>query len=190
MKSSLKNMILVLFVITAVSSSAIGLVFNVTKEPIAATEKQKTMNALSEVLPKFDNQPNEEKVTKEVDGQQLAIYTARFEGKVVGYAIETFTKNGFNGMIRLIVGFRTDGSIEKISVLSQSETPGLGAKIAEKGSKFVAQFCGKNPESFKLFVKKDGGDVDAITASTITSRAFSDAVKRAHDIFKQIDKEE
>ena len=190
MKSSLKNMVLVLFVITAVTSSAVGVVYNLTKEPIANTEKQKTITALSEVLPKFDNQPNEEKVVKEIDGQQLAIYTARLEGKTVGYAIETFTKNGFSGMVRLLVGFRTDGSIENISVLSHNETPGLGAKIAEKGSKFVAQFSGKNPESFKLFVKKDGGDVDAITASTITSRAFSEAVQLAHDIFKQIDKEE
>ena len=171
-------MVLVLFVITAVTSSAVGVVYNLTKEPIANTEKQKTITALSEVLPKFDNQPNEEKVVKEIDGQQLAIYTARLEGQTVGYAVETLTKNGFSG------------TIENISVLSHNETPGLGAKIAEKGSKFVAQFSGKNPESFKLFVKKDGGDVDAITASTITSRAFSEAVQLAHDIFKQIDKEE
>ena len=71
MKSSLKNMVLVLFVITAVTSSAVGVVYNLTKEPIANTEKQKTITALSEVLPKFDNQPNEEKVVKEIDGQQL-----------------------------------------------------------------------------------------------------------------------
>ena len=69
-------MVLVLFVITAVTSSAVGVVYNLTKEPIANTEKQKTITALSEVLPKFDNQPNEEKVVKEIDGQQLAIYTA------------------------------------------------------------------------------------------------------------------
>ena len=127
---------------------------------------------------------------KDVDGMKLNVYTARLDGKVVGYAVETFSKNGFNGHIRLIVGFKTDGSIHNISVLSQNETPGLGAKISEKGSKFVAQFSGKNPDSFKLFVKKDGGDVDAITASTITSRAFTEAVNLAYKIFNEIDKEE
>jgi electron transport complex protein RnfG len=190
MKSSLKNMVLVLFVITAVTSSAVGVVYNMTKDPIEKADQLKTQNALSEVLPKFDNQPNDEKIEKDVDGMKLNVYTARLDGKVVGYAVETFSKNGFNGHIRLIVGFKTDGSIHNISVLSQNETPGLGAKISEKGSKFVAQFSGKNPDSFKLFVKKDGGDVDAITASTITSRAFTEAVNLAYKIFNEIDKEE
>lgn len=183
-------MVLVLFVITAVTSSAVGFVYNITKEPIANAEQLKTLNALSEVLPKFNNQPNEEKIEKEIEGQKINIYTARLDNKIVGYAVETFSKNGFSGIIRLIVGFKPNGAIENISVLSQNETPGLGAKIAEKDSKFVAQFSGKHPDSFKLIVKKDGGDVDAITASTITSRAFTEAVDLAYKIFNEIDKED
>ena len=83
-----------------------------------------------------------------------------------------------------MVGFNTNGDIVSISVLSHSETPGLGAKMTEPS--FVSQFEGKNPASFKLAVKKDGGDIDAITASTITSRAYADAVQKACNAFNLI----
>jgi electron transport complex protein RnfG len=66
-----------------------------------------------------------------------------------------------------------------ISVLQHKETPGLGTKMTEE--KFLVQFRGKNPGSFPLKVKKDGGQVDAITAATISSRAFCDALQRAYD---------
>ena len=81
-----------------------------------------------------------------------------------------------------MVGLLTDGTINKVSVLQQSETPGLGANMVNP--KFKDQFDGKNPASFKLNVKKDGGDVDAITAATISSRAFSEAVRTACEGFE------
>ena len=77
-----------------------------------------------------------------------------------------------------MIGFDAKGVIQKINVLEHSETPGLGTKMEEP--KFKDQFLGKSPETFRLRVKKDGGDVDGITAATISSRAFSDAVERAH----------
>ena len=83
-----------------------------------------------------------------------------------------------------MVGFNVDGTIKGISVLSHTETPGLGDKIEPSKSSFSAQFEGKDPQNFKLVVKKDGGDVDAITASTITSRAYCDAVTLAWEAFK------
>lgn len=83
----------------------------------------------------------------------------------------------------LMVGFGTDGTIVNTSVLSHSETPGLGAKMVEGKSNFSVQFQGKNPANFKMAVKKDGGDVDAITASTITSRAFCEAVESAYKVY-------
>ncbi|HRC93634.1 MAG TPA: RnfABCDGE type electron transport complex subunit G, partial [Tenuifilaceae bacterium] len=92
---------------------------------------------------------------------------------------------GFGGRIELMVGFLPDGTINKITVISHKETPGLGDKIDPGKSDFSVQFEGKNPETFKVMVKKDGGDVDAITASTISSRAFCDAVNRAYKAFKE-----
>jgi electron transport complex protein RnfG len=80
-----------------------------------------------------------------------------------------------------MVGFKPDGTIQNIEVLEQKETPGLGTKM--KDDKFLAQFRGKNPSAFNLKVTKDGGEVDALTGATITSRAFGDAVQMAYDEF-------
>jgi electron transport complex protein RnfG len=82
-----------------------------------------------------------------------------------------------------MVGFLPDGTIHGIEVIAHKETPGLGDKMESGKSDFSVQFKGKNPENFKLAVVKDGGNVDAITASTISSRAYCDAVKRAYDAF-------
>ncbi len=87
-----------------------------------------------------------------------------------------------------MVGFTPDGNIFNTSVVSHAETPGLGDKMEASKSDFSLQFIGKNPEKFDVRVKQDGGDVDAITASTITSRAFGDAVQTAYSIFSNIEK--
>ena len=83
-----------------------------------------------------------------------------------------------------MVGLLPDGSINNISVLEHKETPGLGDKMQKSKSTWSDQFNGKNPANYKLKVTKDGGDVDAITAATISSRAYCDAVQRAYDTFK------
>jgi electron transport complex protein RnfG len=83
-----------------------------------------------------------------------------------------------------MVGLLPDGSINNISVLEHKETPGLGDKMQKNKSSWSEQFNGKNPGSFKLAVTKDGGDVDAITAATISSRAYTDAVKRAYETYQ------
>lgn len=186
MESSLKNMVIVLGSITLVASAAVGGIYLLTKEPIEAAQVQKINNAIAEVMPPFDNVPSQEAFTKEADGEIVTIYPAKKEGAIVGYAIETFSKNGFGGQISLMVGFLPDGTIQDISVISQNETPGLGDKIQKSKSDFAVQFEGKNPASFKLAVKKDGGDVDAITASTISSRAFTDAVARGYNILQAV----
>jgi len=167
-------MILCLFLISLVMSAALGFVFNVTKGPIEISSKKAEIDALKAVLPAFDNDPTEE--AKEIDG--LTYYVGSQSGKTVGYAIKTFTDKGFSGHFELMVGLLPDGTINSIAVLSQKETPGLGDKMK---TKWKDQFNGKNPKDFKLLVKKDGGDVDAITASTISSRAFCDATQKAYD---------
>ena len=180
MKSTLKNMVLVLFCITLICSAAVGLVYQATKGPIDAAKAAKVTQAIALVLPEFTNDPGTEKQVIDVDGGQVTVYTAKKGDTVVGYAVETFTNNGFGGLIKLMAGFLPDGTICKVETLQHSETPGLGDKIDRSKSDFSVQFEGKNPGTYRLAVKKDGGDVDAITASTISSRAYVDALTRAY----------
>jgi electron transport complex protein RnfG len=184
-ESSFKNMTISLLAITLVASAGLGLVYKSTKDPIAAAQEAKVNNAIKTVVPEFDNQPSNEAYTVKVDGDDLVFYPASKNGQLVGMAVKTFSNNGFGGKIELMVGFLPDGTINKITVIAHKETPGLGDKIDPGKSNFSVQFEGKNPETFKIMVKKDGGDVDAITASTISSRAFCDAVNRAYRAFKE-----
>ncbi|WP_298062700.1 RnfABCDGE type electron transport complex subunit G [uncultured Rikenella sp.] len=180
-------MVIVLGTITLVASAAVGGIYLLTKEPIEATQAKKVNDAIAQVVPNFDNTPATEAIKTAVDGKDtVTIYPAKSGGAVVGYAIETFSKKGFGGEMSLMVGFLPDGTIKDISVISHNETPGLGDKIQKTKSDFAVQFEGKNPSTFKLAVKKDGGDVDAITASTISSRAFTDAVARAYQVFQAV----
>jgi len=182
-ESTFGNMLLALLAISLVSSTALGFVYEFTKEPIRMVEINKTNAAIQAVVPVFDNQPASEVYKVSSDLDSLKFYPAKKNGELVGTAVETLTKKGFSGLITLMVGFTPDGAIIDISVLSHQETPGLGDKIDKKKSDFSLQFQGKNPASFKLIVKKDRGDVDAITASTISSRAYCDAVKRAYNAY-------
>lgn len=177
--SNFKSMALVLLSITLVASALLGLVFQFTEAPIAKAKKDKINNAIRAVVPDFDNQPAENMAEKEYDGEKFTFYTATKNGATVGTAISTSSKKGFGGTIELMVGFLPNGEIHNIVTVSHKETPGLGAKIVDPS--FKVQFEGKDPSNFKLSVKKDGGDVDAITASTISSRAYCDAVQRAYN---------
>ena len=102
----------------------------------------------------------------------------------MGPAVES-SANGFGGALTVLVGFDNDGNIIDYSLLSHAETPGLGSKAADwfkKGAK--GDITGKNPGEVALTVSKDGGQIDAITASTITSRAFLLAVNNAYAAYK------
>ena len=182
-ESTFGNMLMALLVISLVSSTALGFVYEFTKEPIRMVEINKTNNAIQMVVPEFDNQPATEVFKVASDLDSLRFYPARKNGVLVGTAVETYTKKGFSGLIKLMIGFAPDGSIVDIMVLQHQETPGLGDKIDKKKSDFSLQFQGKNPGTFKLSLKKDRGDVDAITASTISSRAYCDAVQRAYKAY-------
>ena len=188
MKSSLKNMVMVLLLVTLVASAAVGVVNRMTTDPIRKAKEARITEAIGKVLPPFDNNPSETVRKEGVDGDTVVIYTAtKSGGETVGYAMETFTDKGFGGNVKLMVGFLPDGTINAVEVLEHKETPGLGDKMDPKKSPFSLQFQGKNPKDLKLAVKKDGGDVDAITASTISSRAFCDAVERAYKVYQSIE---
>jgi electron transport complex protein RnfG len=185
-KDTMKNMVMCLFVVCLVCSAVLAVAYAVTKEPIEAAAAQKTSDAISVVLPSFDATPVES--TIEVGGKQYSYYTATKAGQTVGYAITSVT-NGFGGALSIMVGVTADGIVYNTSVLSHSETPGLGAKCTTD-QHFIDQFKGLNPAQKILSVKKDGGDIDAITASTITSRAYTLAIKNAVDVFKAIQAKE
>jgi Na+-translocating ferredoxin:NAD+ oxidoreductase subunit G len=183
-ESTFKNMVLVLLVISLAASMSLGAVYNLTKDPIAKAQKQKKEAAIKQVVPDFDNL--EPVSVMPEDGIDPVIINKAFKGgELVGYAVETYTDKGYSGRILLMVGFLPDGTIINTAVLKHTETPGLGDKMDASKSAFPAQFKDKNPESFILEVRKDGGEVDAITAATISSRAFCDGVQRAWDVVKK-----
>lgn len=177
MKSTLVNMVAVLFGITLAASAGVGAVHMVTAEPIAQAEAAAKVAALEQVLPAFER-TDSEAVT--LDDMPITVYTATQGADVVGYAVETMSKNGFGGPIALMVGFTSDGRVLNVNVLKQTETPGLGTKMADEGNPLLASFREKIPGDMKLAVRKDGGDVDALTAATISSRAYVDAMARAY----------
>ena len=169
-------MILVLGGISLVASAGVGYVYKITEAPIkAAVEANKTA-ALGEVLPAFESV---QATQLELDGIPVTVHTATSGGQTIGYAVETATRQGFSGEFKLMVGFTPDGKVYGIKVLEHKETPGLGDKMSKEGNPLFASFERRSPAEMKLAVKKDGGDVDALTAATITSRAYVDAVARA-----------
>lgn len=185
LKSTLPNMFLSLTTICVVAGAILAGVNIYTTGPIAASKAAALQNAIREVVPEFDNNPTEEAfMAATSEGDSLKIYPARKGGEFVGAAVESNTKKGFSSEIRVIVGFDATGKLYNYSVLQHAETPGLGAKMQEwfrmEGSRSV---IGKELSAGALKVTKDGGSVDAITAATISSRAFLDAVNRAYSAY-------
>lgn len=190
MKSSLLNMVLSLGIITIVAAALLAGVYTLTEQPIKAAALNKQIEAISAVTPEFNNDPVAEAIdiTPEGESTPLKVFPAKKDGQLVGAAIESYSLAGFSGEIRLIYGFDSEGNITGYEVMSHAETPGLGAKMDEwfrspEGNRNV---IGLNPATSNMTVKKDGGDVDAITAATITSRAFLDALTRASNAYAKL----
>ena len=190
-------MLLVLTGVTAISVALLAYVNELTKGPIAEANAKILSDAISVVVPVFDNDPTAEATKQTIDGVEYTIYPAKKDGQWVGAAVES-TAMGFGGELKVLVGFDADGKIYDYSLLSHVETPGLGSKADKwfgaydpaKGEKAVSHeestksILGMNPGEAPLTVSKDGGAVDAITASTITSRAFLNAVNAAYQAYK------
>ena len=187
-KSSFKNMTICLLAICLVCSGLLAGVYALTKKPIDNAAKAKNEAAIKEVLPEEVAKIDEEK-SIELDGVKYTYNLAYDEaGNTVGCAVNV-APVGFGGPIVIKVGFKVDAQTGKnlvwnTKVLSHAETPGLGAKCSE--SAFADQFKGLDPTVKTLDVTKDGGDIDAITASTITSRAFTDGVATAVNVLAAI----
>lgn len=184
MKSTLLNMVAVLFTITLVASAAVGVVYKVTEGPIAAANENTKNAALKNVLPEFDKTSEQ---TLSLDGMPIKVYTAVKGDQTVGYAVESMTKKGFSGEVTMMVGFDAEGNVKNISVLKQNETPGLGTKMCDAGNPLLSSVKRISPKEEDRFkVKKEGGELDALTAATISSKAYYDAVARAYRAYCQV----
>ncbi|MFW6202933.1 MAG: RnfABCDGE type electron transport complex subunit G [Marinilabilia sp.] len=203
-ESSLPNMVLTLVIITIVAGTSLGYIYKLTEEPINESRQRKQQEAIQLVVPDFDNNPAEDMYEITTDeGETLKVFPAKKDGEEVGVAIESVSPKGYSGDVRIMVGIRPDGTIHNYAVLEHTETPGLGSKMDEwfrpseeegdAGSPFFNWFfgiesggdgdnssiVGIDPSQTDLSVSDDGGDIDAITAATISSRAFLDAVRKA-----------
>jgi len=211
--SSFSNMVLTLVVITLIAGTALAYIYTLTKGPINKARQQKQQEAIRLVVPDFDNDPVEEKykiATKE--GDSLKVFPAKKDGENVGVAIESISHKGYGGDVIIMVGILPDGTINNYQVIEHKETPGLGTKmedwfkpsdeneeasvagnqvfnwlfgISADGSDGQTSIVGIDPENSALKVSADGGDIDAITAATISSRAFLDAVQKAWSAYTE-----
>jgi electron transport complex protein RnfG len=186
-------LVLSMSLIAGIAAALLAWVYRVTEIPIAAAMQKKTNAALSEVLPAFDNQPSEETVT----AGAVTFYVARKNGAVIGFAGETVTPKGYNGNVTVLAGLTPDGAITTVLVTQQAETPGLGTVVSERKREktlsglikgvtetglppnaVLDQFGGMRAVAGQppWAVKKDGGELDAVTGATVTSRAVAGAV--------------
>ncbi|MEG1555862.1 MAG: RnfABCDGE type electron transport complex subunit G [Bacteroidales bacterium] len=188
-ESTLWQLVITLTLISCIAGISLATVYSVTKSPIDKAQSQKKNDAMQQVLPNFKGKITEYKCEMEA-GKDSVIVNMAYQGSTLfGAAVQTYTDIAFSGRFDIMVGFDAEGNILGTEVLKANETPGLGDKINKKKSDFAAQFMGKNPANYTLKVKKDGGEVDAITAATISSRAFCDAVDRAYKAYNKIKEE-
>ena len=161
---------------------------NITEQPIAEKAQQTLAAGIKEVMNSTDIKVEDPDTVKmEIQGKESIftihnVYTT--DGAYLGSAVESTTM-GFGGDLKVLVGFNAEGTILGYTILQASETPGLGAKADkwfQKDGK--GNIIGKSLANGDLKVSKDGGDVDAITASTITSRAFLKAVNQAYSAYQ------
>ena len=178
--SKIWSIIGAMFIVALISSILLTLVHNLTQQPIKEAKDKLISDGINEVIiTKFDNNPFAEKITLRRDNTRYTIYPARDKGYVTSIVMNSFSNNGFGGRIDIIVGFLLDGTVSGYKVISHKETPGLGSKINEEA--FKQQVVGKNPSSKTFKVRQDGGEIDAVTGATISSRALIDAIQKAYN---------
>jgi len=187
LKSSITNMALVLTGVAVITGGILAYINQVTSGPIALQKEKTLADGIKTVMGGGElSVAKTDTVKQDINGKEVVyvIYQAQDKQKKdLGAAVESTTQ-GFGGDLKILVGFNPEGNILGYTLLEHAETPGLGAKADkwfQKGAK--GDIIGKNPAE-ELVVSKDGGKVDAITASTITSRAFLLAVNNAYKAYK------
>ena len=188
LKSSVTNMVLVLTGVAVITGAILAYINNITEAPIAQQKEKALADGIKAVMGGGELTVSKTDTVRQNDakGKELTyiIYQTQDAKKNdLGAAVES-TTGGFGGDLKVLVGFDPEGNILGYTLLEHAETPGLGAKADkwfQKGEK--GDIIGQNP-SEELVVSKDGGKVDAITASSITSRAFLLAVNNAYKAYK------
>lgn len=188
LESSITNMVLVLVGVALITGGILAYVNHITEAPIKLQAEKTLADGIKAVMGGVQLSVAENDTIKQPIKGKEAVFvihkTVDSNKQDLGVAVES-TTGGFGGDLKVLVGFDKDGNILGYTILQHAETPGLGAKADKwfqkdgKGS-----IIGKNPNKDNLTVKKDGGDIDAITASTITSRAFLLAVTQAYNAYK------
>jgi hypothetical protein len=184
---------IILFAITLISGLILGFVYDITKAPIAAAAKAAKNEAYAVVFPDAkDFEASDAETAKiaetadEISGKGFGHVTIDEvvdakdgSGNNVGRVITATSKDGYNGTVQLSVGIKSDGTVVGITFLTLAETPGLGMRAGEKD--FYSQYANKNTKEFKLVKGSASGDneIAAISGSTITSSAVTNAVNAA-----------
>ncbi len=182
-ESTFTNMVVTLLLVAAAASFTLATVYNLTKEPIERAREAARQAAISLVLPDFD-ELRSFNVMPVTGSDSLGFNLGYKNGELVGVAVATYTGIGYSGRISAMVGFTPDAEIIDVVHLSHAETPGLGDKIEKGKSDWSDQFIGFDPSARKLEIgDPKEGYVEAITAATITARAYCDAIDRAYQTF-------
>lgn len=188
LESSITNMVVVLVGVALITGAILAYVNNITTGPIQAQAEKSLTDGIKKVMGGGDLKvSSNDTVCQTINGKEAKFVvhsTQDTNGKELGAAVES-TTGGFGGDLKVLVGFNQNGDILGYTILQTAETPGLGAKAEgwfQKEGK--GSIIGKNPSTDNLTVSKDGGSVNAITASTITSRAFLLAVNNAYNAYK------
>jgi len=170
---------IVLTIICSLAATALALVYNITKDPIAYQQRLKKLKAIKAVQPNYDNEPDQDFVDLKTDentdgnGNLTRFYITKKGGTLTG-VVFMVSAVGYGGTIDLMVGLSPEGTITGVQVLKHTETPGLGAKITE--GKFIQQFTEKNVQNTNWSLKKEGGDIDQISGATISPQAVVKAL--------------
>ena len=190
LESTLTSMVVVLVAVAVITGGLLAWVNDITAEPIKEQAKLTLADGIKSVMGGGDVAvASEDTIRESVNGKESTFVVHKVNdanGNFLGAAVES-SSMGFGGELKLLVGFDAKGKVLGYTVLQHAETPGLGAK-ADKWFQKDGKGCviGRNPGEASLTVNKDGGDIDAITASTITSRAFLLAVNQAYQAYKSL----
>ena len=182
-------------VFALISTWLVAITFDVTEDPIAASEKKALLRNLHELIPTtiHDNDLFTDVITvRDLSllgiNKPQRVFRARLNDKPVALAIESVAPDGYSGNIFLLIAIRYDGSLLGVRVSKHKETPGLGDAIDIERSDWVLGFNNKslsNPEEKAWRVEKDGGEFDQFTGATITPRAIVKAVHRTLQYYQQ-----
>jgi electron transport complex protein RnfG len=196
--------------VCTLASAVLAVADHYTKDARAAAKLAEKSEALRQVLPPFDNEPLEDAVKLDAEQHAVTVFRARRDGQIVGFAGQGTTDQGFGGRIEILVGLKTDGTIRKIVVTSHAETPGLGTIATDRRAVRTLRdvFSGSTQddrqesavppsayldqyeryrvtEEATYRVTKDGGEIEAVSGATISSRAIADAVSRVAQAFAE-----